>query len=334
MSALMRAMGLVLLFLLAAGCATHRPAATPAPHYKVGKPYKVNGRWYHPKADPDYDEVGIASWYGDGFHGRRTANGEIFDKNALTGAHTTLPLPSLVEVRNLENGRKVILRINDRGPFARNRIIDLSHAAARRLGFDRQGLARVRVRYAGPAPLSGAGAPRRAKPAAPAPALQVFEPPDRDIAEMITALQEAPALTPGAEQAALAEKAPPIPSTKRPPGANKRPSADAAREAPGAAAAPKKASPGALETNPPETAARTLYLIRVAALTRLDNIDALRGALSNIGPLRVARIETPDGAGFYRINMGPYANRSEAAQRLEAVRKAGYGDAALVTITP
>lgn len=113
--------------------------------YKVGQPYKVRGRWYTPADDMDYNEVGMASWYGPGFHGKTTANGERFDQNALTAAHPTLPMPSMVRVTNLANGRSVDLRINDRGPFAGNRIIDVSKRAAEMLGFRREGTARVRV---------------------------------------------------------------------------------------------------------------------------------------------------------------------------------------------
>lgn len=122
-------------------------------HYKVGKPYKINGKWYRPAVDDDYDRRGVASWYGPNFHGKPTANGEVFDMALVSAAHTTLPLPSLVEVTNLENGRKLVVRVNDRGPFAHNRIIDLSRAAAQELGFLEQGLAKVRVRFVGPASL-------------------------------------------------------------------------------------------------------------------------------------------------------------------------------------
>lgn len=123
--------------------------------YKIGKPYQVGGVWYVPREQPNYDQRGVASWYGDQFHMKATANGELFDMNTLSAAHTTLPLPSLVEVTNLDNGRKIIVRVNDRGPFVNNRIIDLSREAARQLGYDRAGLANVRVRYVGPAPLTG-----------------------------------------------------------------------------------------------------------------------------------------------------------------------------------
>ena len=126
-------------------------------HQKVGKPYKVLGKKYTPKHDPDYNETGIASWYGDKFHGKPTANGEIYDKTALTAAHKTLPLNSFVVVTNLETGKTLKLRLNDRGPFVGGRIIDLSEAAANALGIKGKGLGKVRVQYAGPADPSDRG---------------------------------------------------------------------------------------------------------------------------------------------------------------------------------
>ncbi len=123
--------------------------------YKVGAPYQIAGRWYTPAEDPGYDRTGVASWYGADFHGRKTANGEVFDMNALTAAHPTLPIPSYAHVTNLANGRTVLVRINDRGPYAHDRIIDLSRRTAQLLGTESQGVANVRVRYAGRAPLDG-----------------------------------------------------------------------------------------------------------------------------------------------------------------------------------
>ena len=116
------------------------------PMYKVGNPYKINGKWYYPAIDYNYNEVGIASWYGPGFHGKKTANGEIFDQNKISAAHKTLPMPSIVKVTNLDNGKVLEnIRVNDRGPFAGNRIIDLSKKAAQELGFVNSGVAKVRV---------------------------------------------------------------------------------------------------------------------------------------------------------------------------------------------
>lgn len=124
-------------------------------HYKVGQPYQVGGRWYHPREQPDYDRVGVASWYGSDFHGRKTANGEIFDMHALTAAHPTLPMPSYAYVTNPANDRTILVRINDRGPYVGERMIDLSRRAAHELGLLSGGTGRVRVQYAGPAPLNG-----------------------------------------------------------------------------------------------------------------------------------------------------------------------------------
>lgn len=116
------------------------------------RPYQVRGVWYTPREQPNYNEVGIASWYGQQFHNKTTANGEIFDMWVISAAHKTLPIPCIVEVTNLENGRKIRVRVNDRGPFVDGRIIDMSRAGADALGFSGKGVAKVRVRYIGPAP--------------------------------------------------------------------------------------------------------------------------------------------------------------------------------------
>ena len=123
--------------------------------YRVGQPYVVAGRVYVPEYDPQYRAVGLASWYGDEFHGRYTANGEIFDRDGISAAHPTMPLPSYARVTNLDNGRSLIVRVNDRGPYAHDRVIDVSVRAAKLLEFYRRGTTRVRVEYVGPAPIEG-----------------------------------------------------------------------------------------------------------------------------------------------------------------------------------
>jgi rare lipoprotein A len=123
--------------------------------YRVGQPYTVAGRVYVPEEDTNYSAVGMASWYGDDFHGRYTANGEIFDMNSISAAHPTLPLPSYVRVTNLGNNRSIVVRVNDRGPYARDRLIDVSVKTAELLGFYGHGVTRVKVEYVGRAPLQG-----------------------------------------------------------------------------------------------------------------------------------------------------------------------------------
>src|SRR5437868_7373170 len=123
--------------------------------YRVGKPYSVAGRVYVPEEDPNYRAEGMASWYGDDFHGRLTANGEVFDMASLTAAHPTLPIPSYARVTNVRNGKSLIVRVNDRGPYHDNRLIDVSNKAAELLEFKANGVARVRVEYVGRAPLEG-----------------------------------------------------------------------------------------------------------------------------------------------------------------------------------
>jgi rare lipoprotein A len=123
--------------------------------FKLGQPYTINGRTYYPSHDPTYRAEGIASWYGADFHGRKTANGEVYDMNGISAAHPTMPMPSYARVTNLENGRSIIVRVNDRGPYAHGRIIDLSTGTAKALGTYGAGLARVRVEYVGRAGLAG-----------------------------------------------------------------------------------------------------------------------------------------------------------------------------------
>src|SRR6202012_964261 len=209
------------LLLTAAACTTTTtpppPPATPpvvtvppnAGVYKVGQPYQVDNIWYYPREQPDYDETGIASWYGPTFYAHHTANGEMYDGNQLTAAHKTLPMPVNVRVTNLENGKSLVVRVNDRGPYARGRIIDLSKRAAELLDVVQTGTARVRVTYIGRADINGATPPPEtppeiASPWPPVPAGKVDE----------AALGIGPGATgaPPAKEAALPKPAQPIPA--------------------------------------------------------------------------------------------------------------------------
>jgi rare lipoprotein A len=136
-------------------CSSNNTAITGIPpttgaypgHYKVGTPYKIADQWYYPKRESNYVEEGVASWYGPGFHGRRTANGDLYDQKAFTAAHRTLPLPSMVQITNMANGKSVTAMVNDRGPFSKRRIIDVSERVAEAIGIKRQGTGQVRVQF-------------------------------------------------------------------------------------------------------------------------------------------------------------------------------------------
>lgn len=153
----MRAIHLILIgftLILLSSCSSTKISDSPPytgkgypGHYKVGTPYKIENTWYYPKKESTYDEEGMASWYGPGFHGRRTANGDYFNRESLSAAHRTLPLPSMVRITNVENGRSVMAMVNDRGPFSKSRIIDVSERVADLIGIKQQGTGRVRVQF-------------------------------------------------------------------------------------------------------------------------------------------------------------------------------------------
>lgn len=288
---------------LAACASVDRPAPGASAGYKVGKPYQVNGVWYVPREQPGYNQVGIASWYGDAFHLKATASGEIFDMNAVSGAHTTLPLPCIVEVTNLENGRKLKVRVNDRGPFVGDRIIDLSHAAARELGYDRQGLAKVRVRYLGPAPLLGRDAGvrvARAAPPKPAPVLTAAAlPPPR------------PRWTPAPTQAA----------------------SNSYREQAAFTSGPAAAAPRPLAIEPTlaaaESAAGPAYRIQAGAFSEEARARRAASQLSNVGAAVVEPVER-DGVTFYRVVLPAPRDQLQAYSLRQKVAEAGFADARVV----
>jgi rare lipoprotein A len=192
--------------------------------YRVGKPYVVGGKVYVPEEDPHYSAVGLASWYGDDFHGRYTANGEVFDMDSITAAHPTMPLPSYARVTNLANHKSIVVRVNDRGPYARGRLIDVSNKTAQLLGFYGRGTAKVKVDYIGRAPLAGSddrklmatlreGVPAPAAPVMVASNNKSFAPTYFDTRSMtdVPAPPERPyRLGEGAREVASAEPAPTV----------------------------------------------------------------------------------------------------------------------------
>lgn len=306
--------------------------------YKVGDPYQMYGTWYYPEHDPDYNEVGIASWYGEPFHGRATANGSVYDMNALTAAHKTLPMPSLVMVTNLENGRSLTLTVNDRGPFTTGRIIDVSRRAAQLLGFSEQGTTLVRIQAAPAEPAatmvaSRSPATKAAQPpqaaAAPAAAMAAARPPKKVIItqEPLPAIALAPlvpedftrapapafTLTAEVPEDITREPAPPITLVGATPEA-------AAAELPPAIAL-AAATPLALTADE----AVAMY-IQAGAFTKLDNARRLSATLARFGPARMTRAVVR-GREFYRVRIGPIGTREEADALLARVIAAGHPDA-------
>ena len=292
---------------LAAACASSRGTVSVPPSagvYKVGNPYQIAGTWYYPHEQPDYDETGIASWYGPTFYGKKTADGEVFDANALTAAHRTLPMPVNVRVTNLGNGKSLVLRVNDRGPFAKGRIIDVSERAAHLLGFFRQGTARVRVTYLGRADLPG-GAPQ----------------PDETPPQVASALPPAPsgkidvaplAAVPGAALAA-APIVKPLPSVV--------PTAD-----------PTILDSGSKPTGQVtrvEVPAVTRLYVQAGAFSSYDNARRMVMRLRAAGGLNISSIDK-DGVRLYRVRMGPFNDVAQADAALARVSSLGGTDAQIV----
>ena len=294
----------VALSVLAAGCTTERYASIPPPShgaggiYKVGNPYEIDGTWYYPREQPDYDETGIASWYGPDFYGHRTANGEIYSAGDLTAAHRTLPMPINVRVTNLDNGRSVVVRVNDRGPYAKGRIIDVSEAAAKLLGFYGQGTARVRVTFVSRALLPNGTSPSETP------------------VQIATAVPAAPTET--VDTAPLAAL-PDVPVER----AVRTASLPAPAPDPVPAAA---GQPSGVVTQVPVPAETHLY-VQVGAFSSYENAMRLREQLG--GDLRISAVRK-DGKTLYRVRTGPMDRTEDADAALARLSGLGSNDAHIV----
>ncbi len=269
--------------------------------YKIGGPYQIDGIWYYPRVDYIYDETGIASWYGQKFHGRPTANGEVFDMNRLTAAHRTLPLPSYVTVVNLENGRSINIKVNDRGPFARNRIIDLSRRSAQLLGMEKKGTALVRVKIladesrALAARLQGKAAVNVVKTP-----IIVASLPKADVSS------ESLPLLPGAAAAKAARIMP------------------AAAEPQAAAASPPDL--GKVKLLP---VAATRIFVQAGSFSLFTNANKVRAKLSWLGPVRIFPVLV-NGQDMFRVRVGPLDSVASADHMLDWVIGVGYTDSHIV----
>ena len=269
--------------------------------YKIGTPYQIEGNWYYPAEEYDYRETGIASWYGPGFHGRSTANGESYDQNALTAAHRTLPMPSVVRVTNLENGRSIVLTVNDRGPFARGRIIDVSRRAAQLLAFERNGTAKVKVEIlpdeSQQIKLAALNSPEGRREQ-----MQVAAAP-----RGIVASEPLPPVTGGADtQIARA------PATRTPPAPRQAPTV-AARTTP-----PPQAPPALSDKVDVLPVSPTGIYVQAGAFGRLDNALRMRDRLQTLGSSHISRTSSANG-DLYRVRVGPLDTVDQADALLTQV---------------
>ena len=285
-----------------------QPVPKGGGRYKVGNPYKVGGRTYRPSEQPGYDRVGVASWYGEMFHGRYTANGEVYDMNALTAAHPTLPIPTYARVTNLKNGRSLVVRVNDRGPYAHDRIIDMSRRSAQALGFQRNGTAKVRVQYLGRAPLDGNDSLER----------RVFA--NQSWARHAS-LKKSPASKKSHTQLAQAVQkemqADPmvvgsIPREEKP----HQKTASWTTEAKAA-------------TAPLNRKAQKRHFIQAASFKNPEFAEMLRLRLADLGPASVLPADVA-GKTWYRVRLGPYGERHVVDEALRAVVSSGSADARIV----
>ena len=290
---------------LSAGCATgpDENSVTVPPNagvYKVGVPYQIGDTWYYPSEQPDYDETGVASWYGPTFYGHATANGERFDADTLTAAHRTLPMPVNVRVTNLDNGRSLIVRVNDRGPFAKGRIIDLSERAATLLGYKEQGTARVRVTFVSRADFKN-GAP----------------PANEEAPEIASALRSAPT-----DRVASSDLEPVPGSAIAPPVRSAQLPAAPIRSADLAVAT----QPTGIVTSVPVPAATHLY-VQAGAFSSYPNALRLQGRLG--GAIQISTI-VQNGQKLYRLRMGPFDEVGDADRALARLTGLGSNDARIV----
>lgn len=286
---------------LASGCATHTTQHVATGAYKVGAPYQIAGVWYYPKDDPFYDETGVASWYGEDFHGKATANGETYDMNSLTAAHRTLPLPTMVRVTNLENGRSIKLRVNDRGPYARGRILDVSRHAAQLLGFQSSGTARVRVEYEGRATGSDSHGDDSGVPAAATIQAAPMAP--------VSAAELAP--PPGAQSASRPATGSPTTSSTS-----------------GPVARPQAGDPDGVVTTMQVPASTQLW-IQVGAFSARSNAERLVSGLSGVGRPQISQLFL-NGKPLYRVRFGPFSAVEGADAMLDKVIGAGQNGAQIV----
>jgi len=318
--------------------------------YKVGKPYKVNGVWYFPKEDYNYDEVGYASWYGSDFHNKRTANGEIFDMNMLSAAHKTLPLPSVIRVTNLQNGRSLILRVNDRGPFVNDRILDVSKKAAQLLGFKDQGTSKVRVELLPEESMTVASLSQNAGYIAP----EKINPTEAGEVVITDDLNTVGSSHEGAigkdlpggtlesiDNSALFDSQPVESVSRREAEGSttviseqdyNRQLEESLRSVKGGSSSrPVPPSSSASSYKVPFSDGSKKIYVQAGAFSRAENAHRLSQDLRSTGPTKIVQVSTARGGSLYKVHVGPFDTQGEAKRALEGVVSAGNPDAHIIT---
>ncbi|UKV16563.1 septal ring lytic transglycosylase RlpA family protein [Thalassospiraceae bacterium SW-3-3] len=282
--------------------------------YKVGNPYEIAGQWYYPAADYEYKETGIASWYGPKFHGKKTANGEIFDQYEVSAAHRTLPMPSVVRVTNLENGRSLKVRINDRGPFAHSRIIDMSRRAAQLLGFEQKGTAKVLVEVIEDESRQIAAiAQGKAAPAVTVAEQQTVSAAPRDTVETVRLDNDGPITDSGEPTKSTIKLTPPTDG-----GASQ--------------AVSQTPLDGTVEESAVvrvEPVSPSSIYVQAGAFSVYDNALNLRNRLYDMAPSKIEPVDVK-GTTFYRVRLGPLNTVPEADILLERVIATGQNGAKVV----
>jgi rare lipoprotein A len=301
--------------------------------YKVGAPYKIDGVTYTPQEEFNRTETGVASWYGPGFHGKSTANGERYDQADRTAAHRTLQMPAVVRVTNLDNGMSTVVRINDRGPFARSRVIDLSRTAAQEIDMIGRGTARVRIDQLSAESMAvrdvaiGGGGPAEQNAA---------------VAQVASGQRTAPAPTMAAAPPSPVQAPPPPPqpqpvfapvqpapqpvwpTTPQPPSVE-TPVASSGRGvtvASLASAVPAAATTSALAANG--------FYVQTGAFSTMENAERQRGAVRSYGASEVSQASA-GGRDVWRVRLGPYSTADAAGIVADRLKRSGYGDARVVS---
>ena len=288
-------------------------------YYKVGKPYEIAGKWYYPKEEPEETfQRGIASWYGPGFHGKKTANGATFDMNKVSAAHTTLPLPSIVHVKNLENGKKLKVLVNDRGPYKHGRVIDLSKKAADLLGFKKKGIALVEIEYLYQDTVNlwrtiGNNPYADGQPSA-APNIKIssnnLPSIGKSIDKNVSASQENVTLIAQANAQELPTQSEEETEKTR-----------------------WKVTPEFLEQSLEDTPVRSRpkLFIQVGAFAEYANAVRVRALLSSIGKVLITQVNVVDQP-LFRVRLGPVRSVSEAEYFLQTIHENGFPEARIVVL--